>query len=293
MLASELVAAVRRQGQIPADITDASILLAADMEIAGKLVPMIRQTHAEYFVSEVQVQSYNGRVALPPRSIAGTVRHVQLMTGGVTQRLPMVALEDDKLGQSGSLPTGWYFDGGAVILLPRGCDATCRIRYYLRPSKLVLESDATKSLVLATATQSSGGYSVTTAANSSTLGTLADVISVGASHELDAIDVPTVASLTTTISSALTLNPIIAGSYLCKAGYSPFVPIPEELSAALTHQVACVLLRALGYDAEAGAQKAFASEALADGRSLLVPRSEGNPKRPRGGIRRALNGYRR
>jgi hypothetical protein len=293
MLVSEFVAAVRRQGQIPADFTDAMILAAGDMEIQGRLVPLIRQSHNEYFVSEVQATSYNGRVALPPRSIAGTVRHVQLMTGGVTQRLPMVALEDDKLGQSGSLPTGWYFDGGAIILLPRGCDATVRLRYYLRPSKMAVETDATKFLVISTATQSSGGYNVVTVSNSSTLGALVDVVNIGAAHEFDAIDVASVAATTTPISSTLTLNQIIAGSYLCKAGYTPFVPLPEELFAALVHQVSMALLRALGYDAEASAQSQLAEKSLEEGRTLLAPRSEGNPKRIRGGTRRSLNGYRR
>jgi len=282
---------VRRQGSMTADYADADILAAGDMEIQGRLVPLIRQVHSEYFVTEQNADAYNGRVALPPRSIAGTVRHVQLIVGGVTRTLPMVALEDDYLGVGGSLPMGWYFDGGGIVLLPRGASGTVRIRFYMRPSKMVLESDTSKVWPITVATQSGGGYALTVT------GTLpsakVDIINPGASHELDAFDVLAAGTSNLTVTQAAMLNQVAVGGYVVAAGYSPFVPLPEELSAALVHQTAHVLLRALGYDSEAGAQARLADAALTEGKGLLVPRSEGNPKRMRGGIRRSLQGFRR
>lgn len=287
MLASEFVAAVRRQAALPADILDADVLAAGDIEVQARLVPLIRAAHNEYFVSELQVTSYNGRVALPPRSIAGAVRHVQQVVGGITQRLPMVALEDDAMGVSGGLPTSWYFDGGGIVLLPRGTDGTVRLRYYLRPSKMVLETDAAKVWLITVATQSSGGYALAVSGTLPSSG-LVDVVSVAASHELDAVDVTPAGGSSLTITQAALLNAIRVGSYVAVAGYSPFVPLPEELAAALVHQVACALLRGLGYDSEAGAQQRFADAAMGAATTLLAPRSEGNPKKRRGGMRKAL-----
>ena len=287
MLVSEFIAAVTRQSQVTSDVTSASILLAGDMEIQGRMIPLLRMSRQEYFVSETQVDSYNGRVALPPRSILGAVRHVQLVVGGVSRRLPQVNLEDDYLGASGGTPGAWYFDGGSIVLLPRGTDGTVRLRYYIRPGRMIAESTTASVALISTATQSAGGYSLTLANSSPSTG-LIDVVSGSASHELNAINVATSASTTQVISSSALLSPITAGGYVVAAGYTPVVPVPEEMFSALVHQVAHVLLRSLGYDSEAAAQKQLANDAMADAKVLLAPRSEGNPKYLRGGIRAAL-----
>lgn len=287
MLVSAFITSVRRQGKITTDSTDVEILSTGDLEIQGRLIPLLRMSHQEYFVTEAQVSSYNGRVALPRRSILGAVRHVQLLAGGRAIRLPQVALEDDSLGTSGSLPQSWYFDGGSVVLLPRGSDGTVRLRYYLRPSAMVNETDATRVAIVNAATQLNGGYTLTLA-NASPVAGLVDVISGAGSHELDAIDVATSGTTTQIIASTDLLSPIQTGSYVVAAGFSPIVPLPEEMAASLVHQVAYVILRSLGYDQEAISQKTLAEESLSQARAILAPRSEGNPKTLRGGIRRAL-----
>lgn len=289
MLVSAFITAVRRQGKITDDTTAAEILATGDLEIQGRLIPLLRLTHQEYFVQETQVASYNGRVQLPTRSILGAVRHVQLMNGGRALPLPQAALEDDTLGPASGLPESWYFDGGSVVLLPRGTDATVRLRYYLRPSAMVVETDTASVAAITVATESAGGYALTLA-NAAPAG-LIDVVSNASSHELDAIDVTSAASTSQTITATQLLSPIQVGGYVVKAGFSPVVPVPEEMSAALVHQTAYVVLRSLGYDTEAASQKALAEEALGNARTILAPRSEGNPKRMRGGIRRALGAW--
>lgn len=290
MLVSAFITAVRRQGKITTDTTDAEILATGDLEIQGRLIPLLRLTHQEYFVQETQADSYNGRVQLPARSIMGAVRHVQLLNGGRTLPLTQAALEDDILGVSAGLPEAWYFDGGSIVLLPRGTDATVRLRYYLRPSTMVVETDTASVAAITVATQASGGYTLTLANASPSTGFI-DVISNSGSHELDAIDVATSNSTTQTITSAQLLSPIRAGGYVVKAGFSPVVPVPEEMASGLVHQTAYVILRSLGYDNEAASQKTLAEEAMGNARTILAPRSEGNPKRMRGGIRRALGSW--
>jgi hypothetical protein len=284
MLASEFISAVRAEGKIPSDIADASILLAGDREIAGHLVPLIRQTHQEYFVAEATAEAYGGRVALPARAVAGSVRHVQRLDGSRGIPLPQRALEDDGTS-SGGVAQGWHFDGGGIVLLPRGASGTLRLRYFLRPSKLVLETDTSSCRSISSAAQASGGWALTLSGAAPT-GPY-DVVSAGPAHECVAIGI----SSSTAIASTEVLSSfssLALPGYLVKAGFTPYIQVPEELSTALIHHTAAIVLRALGYLQEATAQGKQADIALGLGQGLLVPRSEGNPRRLVGGLRRAL-----
>lgn len=288
MLASEFVAAVRAQGKIPADVTDASILLFGDREVAGRLVPLLRSTRQEYLVAEATVASYGGRVAVPHRSVVGGVRHVQLIEGSQFRHLPRMEPEDDALSSvAGSNASGWYFDGGSIILVPRGASGSCRVRYFMRPSKLVLESTTTHCRSITSAAQASGGWTLTLS-GAAPSGSTFDVVSSGPSHELVAIDLASSTSIPEA-SCLSTFSVTTSPGYVTQPGYTPYVPLPEELASAAVHFVAGVILRSLGYDAEAGAQLSLGEAALELAKTMLAPRSEGNAKRMRGGVLQALS----
>lgn len=289
MLASEFVAAVRAQGKIPADVTDASILLFGDREVAGRLVPLLRSTRQEYLVAEATVASYGGRIAVPHRSVVGGVRHVQLVEGSQFRHLPRMEPEDDSLASaSGSNASGWYFDGGSIILVPRGASGSCRVRYFMRPSKLVLESDATAVRSITSAAQASGGWTLTLSGAAPSGSTTFDVVSAGPSHELVAIDLASATSIPEASCLSVFATTSLPG-YVTKPGFTPYVPLPEELASAAVHFVAGVILRSLGYDAEAGAQLGLGEAALELAKTMLAPRAEGNAKRLRGGVLQALS----
>lgn len=287
MLASEFIAAVRAQAKVPADIADASILLFGDREIAGRMVPAIRQSHQEFMVAEATVDSYNGKVAIPQRAVAASVRHVQRVDAGLATHLPHLELEDDRLEGSSAGPAGWYFDGGCVVLLPRGSSGTVRFRYFLRPSKLVVETDTSSVRSITSAAKASGGW-VLTLSGSAPSGSSFDVVSSGPAHECVAIDLAS-ASTIPQASCLSVFSSLTSCGYVTKPGLTPYVPLPEELAASCVHLVAAVILRSLGYDSEASAQSAIADSAMDAWRSGLAPRSEGNPRKLRGGIRRALS----
>lgn len=286
MLASEFVAAVRAQGKIPADVTDASILLFGDREVAGRMVPLLRSVRQEYLVAEMQASSYNGRVALPHRSVVGGVRHVQLLVGDQAAHLPRVEPEDD-VATGGSNPSGWYVDGGSIVLVPRGSSGTLRMRYFLRPSKLVLESNATYCRSITSAAQASGGWTLTLS-GAAPSGSTFDVVSSGPAHELVAIDLASSTSIPQA-SCLSTFSVTASPGYVTQPGFTPYVPLPEELASACVHFVAGVILRSLGYDSEAQAQLGVAEGELELAKTMLAPRSEGNVKRLRGGVLQALS----
>lgn len=284
MLVTDFLTLLRQQAKIgSSDLTDAELLSTANAEVTSSLVPLIRKVRTEYFVAETQVASYMGRAALPRRSVAGSVRHVQLVNGGGAVPLPMAQLEEDFLAGGSGIPSRWYFDGGSVVLLPRGTDGTVRFRYFLRPSKMAV---ATVVTVIA-ATQSAGGYTLTLSGAIVGPATL-DVISDGGAHNACAIDVTNSGTTSLTVPASLLLAPIAIGDQVSSAGTTQLVPLPEELANALMHQTAAVLLRGMGYDSEAAAQLGFAETAIASCELLLAPRSEGNTMRRVGGIRGAI-----
>jgi hypothetical protein len=287
MLASEFLSAVRAQGKVPADISDASILAFGDREVAGRMVPLLRGVRQEYLVAEASGASYNGRVALPHRSVVGGVRHVQLMVGDQAAHLPRVEPEDD-VAVGGANPSGWYVDGGSIVLVPRGSSGTLRMRYFLRPSKLVLESDATYVRSITSAAQASGGWTLTLSGAAPSGSTTFDVVSSGPAHELVAIDLASSTSIPQA-SCLSVFSRTASPGYVTAPGFTPYVPLPEELAAPCVHFVAGVILRSLGYDQEAQAQLALAEGELELAKTLLAPRSEGNVKRMRGGVLQALS----
>lgn len=289
MLASELIAHVRRLGSIPAatgaGLADADVLAAADMEISATLLPMLRRLNEEYLVRVLDVTSANGRVTLPARAAGAAVRLVQLVQqGGGLRNLPRVSPEDDLNTVSVSTtPSGFYFDGGGIVLVPYGSNGTLRVRYHARPGKL---SSATGG-VIATVTADSPTVGRTALTFSSvTLANPLDIVAQGPAHEHLMIGA-TVANLTATgcdVATTSLLGAVSAGDIICTKDTSPFVPVPEEMASALVSLVAARLLRQGGYSQESAQHLDEGRRALGDAESYLRPRSDGNPKRLRGGI---------
>lgn len=293
MLVSQYLTAVRRQGKVSPEITDADLLGLGDIEIASSLLPLVRSVRQEYFVREATVASVGGRCALPNRAIDGTVRHVQLLLNGAALPLAHVDVEDDRQGINSGVPVAWYFDGGSVVLLPRGSSGTVRFRYFARPGKLVSESDTTnvRTVVSGGTTLNSDGSATLGLSGTIPAGNV-DVISSGPAHEHLVIDLAGAGGSSLTVPVASALGPFRIGDYVVTADMSPVVPLPEEMSSILVHQVAAVYLRSQGYDSEAGSQAAIAQAAKGAAEALLKPRSEGNPRRLRGGIRGQLRASR-
>ena len=112
-LTVDFAAAVRRQGSITAQSTDADILAAGDMEIQARFLPMLREAGAEFGLRRVTLPIVNGRPAVPPdRAQISGVRLVQYVVNGVVSVLPQMQPEDDL--------------GSAILgTQPIGCEAGC------------------------------------------------------------------------------------------------------------------------------------------------------------------------
>lgn len=294
MLASELLTQVRRLGALPtstnAGLADADILASADMELQGTFLPALRRLNEEYLVRVATVASVGGRVTLPSRAAGAAVRLVQLAaSGGGYVNLPRLAPEDATgLGASG-VPVGFYFDGGGIVLLPSGTSGTVRVHYHARPGRMAVPTGGVISTITADAPTAGRTQFVFSTV---TLTGALDIVSSGPAHEAVGLDL-TAANLTTTgcdVATSSLLGAVQVGDYICTRDTSPFVPLPEEMAPALVSLVVARMLRQGGYQSESAQHLAEGKEGLERINDLLRPRSDGNPKRLRGGILSRMRG---
>lgn len=282
-LTTAFVTAVRRQGSIPSSYASTDVLAHGDLEIQSVFVPLLEQVRQNFLIREVtSAPDARGRVPLPARAVGAALRSVQMQVGTSWVSLPQRAIEEVDTISSGQ-PVGYYLDAGSVAFLPQGSSATVRLRYAARPGAMVLDTDTSKCARINTVTY--GATNTALAVTTYTGSTTIDVVAAGPAHQQKAIGTT---YSTPNVPTADLIEVPAVGDYIVQADSSPFVPLPEELFAALTHRTAGVILRALGYDDEAQVQLSLAAEAIQRAVPMLSPRNEGNPQRMRGGIRRAL-----
>lgn len=284
MLTSDFCAEVRRQGSIPDTYVDADILADGDREVRARFIPLLEELRQNYLVRTILAQpDGRGRVPLPDRAVSAALRSVQIATGDGWVSLPQRDLAEADFAYGGS-PVAYFIDGGSIGLLPSGSSGQLRIRYAARPGAMVLDTDGSNAGRIDSLVTGASTYTVTTSPVFSG-GNLVDVVSYGPAHQQKAISATRAGFVLQ--QSAFEEAPVV-GDWLCTFDTSPFVPLPEELSAALVHRTAAVILRALAYSEEASQQAALAEEVIQASKPMLIPRNEGNPQPIRGGLRRAL-----
>lgn len=294
-LTSRFVTAVRRQGAIPSTYDSTDILAVGDGEIQAVFIPLLEQLRQNFFVRELTATvDARGRVPLPPRAVGAALRSVQFASTGSTAwaSLPNRSMEEADF-QSSGMAAAYYVDAGSIVLLPTGSSATLRVRYSARPGAMVLDTDAALAKAL-TAVAAPGATTTALAAAFTGSLTNCDILSSGPAHQQKAIGVALGgAQPNLTVANTSLLEQPIVGDYVALADTTPFVPLPEELFAALVHRTSGVILRGYGYDEEASMQLKLAEEVITRATPMLSPRNEGNPERIKGGLRRALgNRYR-
>jgi hypothetical protein len=278
VLTADFASAVRAQAQLPDSVTDAAILDAANREVRGTMLPLLRAMRAEYGVRRMRVDVANGRARIPERAQVAGVRLVQLVDGGMLRVLRQVTPEED-YGGTGAVPVAWYFDAGTICVVPSSASGTLLVRYYQQAPDMLLSAPSTQTAAITSVTVTS--TTVTIAFSGSVTLSQGDVVSADADHRTV---VPGLVSGTGNASwllsamDGLDMDLPRVGDWVAPARKTPFVPLPEELATALVHRTSSVLLRSLGYLSEADAAMSAAAEAEGRARVLLAPRAEGNAR---------------
>ena len=230
------------------------------------------------------------RYRLPARMYDGVRDVCWVDTDGREWLMTSIDLEDvPRLQNIGNAPTArecqFYLDGDYLRLhpAPGAVTGTLRVKYVLHPSKLVKTTSANVIDI------TGAGYGVNvegfTAWNISGTsqynpdnGAISDVVAAGNSHSCLLYDAAVESGLGI-YAAAWPYDPLVsAGDYLCAAGYTPIVQLPDAALSYFVLRVAALCLDAAD-DAEGSARlMQHTNAARQNALAALKPRNQAEPR---------------
>lgn len=287
-IADNLLSGVKRRISMPASqvlLDDSDILSFSDNVIQSKIVPLYESTNQEFFVTSVDVSlvASTSDYSVPYRAVGRALRDLKLKdtaTGTHIRSLPKIAIEDLDMYLNYSLPSGFYFKGDNIHIVPdidssyTGSDKL-EVWYRLAPSKLTLLENVATVVSVASPV-------VTVNLSPSTFSSLTplDFIKGKSGNSILSIDKTPVSVTSTeiTFASADIPSQLEAGDYIALAGYSPVVNmISDEAYPYLESNVAKRCLKAIGdYEGSRELDEDISDEKKAL-LMLLEPRISGEP----------------
>lgn len=282
--ADDLLAGVQVLAQISGAegrITSQEVLNIGSAELASSIADLLQTAHGDRWIANDYDQAIQANVAgyrVPSRALASTILEVLLVdsAGNSTPVDEIPASEASNYGAGQRLPFSgehaYVWRGDKLVLVPTPTQATLtlRIRYPRQPSRLVFQSACAKVLSLADPTVTATAALPATFTN----GTLVDLIQ-GTPHGDVYLHDATLANVATPdfdISGGIG-GDLSVGDYVCIAGETCVMPIPEAVYPFLEALVAHEVMMTIG-DA---AQRELSGNRVARRRqhavSLLSPRN--------------------
>lgn len=261
---------------------DADLLAHADAELRDTLVPLVLGVMEEFYERPFDQTITSGVASyrINKRAALSRVNSVQLINTGSSPNYNLQRIEPKQSLDLSSIPANgqpwaYYLEGGRIVLFPTPvATATLRIRAMVRPSRLVLTTDATNVFAITGVSTGASTYTTTTAAHGVSVSAARDLVSGTPSFEHLAVDATFTTVTTTTGTFAITdctTAPAI-GDYLCLPDYTPMIQLPVELHPALVELTVTRLLRARGVTSEAADHLQAAQRMIATGIQALTPR---------------------
>lgn len=282
---SDLLTSIRNRGNIPATSNDdnvnsnANLLNIATEQLHTKLYPILLSAREEFYVTrkDFTITASQSEYVIPSRASGMVLRDVQIINGTEVKSLTIMDSEQISTTSTGTIE-GYYLEHNKIILYPTPAttDGTLRVRYFIRPGRLVATSSCAQ---ISTIDTNNNQVTVVSLPTTMTTGTSIDFIASTAPYANLAIDqaITNVSSTTLTFSSLPT--GLAVGDWVALAEYSPIPQIPYEFHAILAQLTVTKTLEAMG-DREA-ASLAF-KDVQADLENMLklvTPRNQGERKK--------------
>jgi len=306
---ADLLMEVRRHAMLPSSsvsaTTDEDILAQADRAMQAFMVPLLLSTQEEYLVRRLRVSLAQGvsSVEIPRRAVGARVRNVALLRGAA--RTQLVRLRPEELERytnyASTTPAAFWLDGAYLNLVPAPvADSTLEVSIYVRPGRLTADTYHRKLTAVTPDTDylgnpATGRTRLQWAAPLSTaaLGSRLDVTSAQPPFESKALGAAynSIGSNVTSVDVATSdiLSTLAVGDVVSPVDESSMVQLPVELHPLLYQRTAQLLLEQLGYANEAAMAAASADRMESQARTILTPRSDGNPPKLVGGTLDAIN----
>lgn len=273
---------LKRRITIPANqplMTDQNFLDLANDVIRDRMVPLFLSTNQNYFVTYVDVPMTQGVKKYPIhyRAVGRALRDLKLKYNLDNIRMVdmrLIALEDEHLFINQTLPTGFYFSGDSIMVVPEPNASTYIMRQFfnLQPNRMVTMDQAAKVVAIA------GNVLTVDAIPTAMIAPLkVDFIQGKAGCSTISYDVTLqgAASNQLTFASADDVAGVEVGDYVALAQETPVMQLPDEAQQLLETATADRVLYAIGdYEGSAAMQK-DAKLQEANLLKIIQPRIEG------------------
>lgn len=296
---TQLLAHIRRVASLPtastsAGYADSDLLVHADAALQGHVAPLVANARDEHSVSTIDVAVASGQttVRLPPRVSSGRLRDITMQTPDGTGYVSVPRLQPEDAAQySLGVPTSpqsvaVVVQAGFVRIVPAPtASMTLRFTYVRAPPSLAAVSTCTAATALTigavqltvshAGTLTAGNYDFILTSNGDSLGdSVATIVTaLGSTTFLNSQLSPMFAQV-----QAEATRYAAEGVYLCPAGTTCIVPLPDSASSLLAYRAAANVLHAIG-DMDAGARCAKAGDLMEQQIvPLLSERIEGEPQ---------------
>jgi hypothetical protein len=284
ILTDRLLTGIKRRVTIPASqvlLGDTDLLALGDDVMRGRMVSLMMSLNQNYFVTSTTQTVTDGEpsYSIPYRSIGRGLRDLKYSTDGTAtsvRSLTMVALEEAQAYNidSGNDPSGFYFKGDKIILLPTPTDETQYIEFFydLQPNQLVELSATARVTAVASPT-----VTVSSVPSTITAGVSCDVIQSKSGGSTLAMDIVPTAVTSTTISFDADDFPdtVVVGDFVTLAQQSPVIQLPDECYPLFESAICERVLYAIGdYEGSAKLMTDMAQEDR-NVKMMMEPRIEG------------------
>lgn len=249
---SNFLDAVSRKGFIPtgqATFVNADILAIGDEVLEEYVMPAIQAAREEYYITSktYPLVANTSAYLTPPRSIAATIRDVQIIndTTGSVKGLPRSSLDRQYMfSPTGTTPELFYLLGDKIIVspTPTSTQNSLKVYYPLRCGRLIEVTDAAVISAINTTTKV---VSVTTIPSTWVTGDSFDIVSASGSQLYLSIDQESSLISGTDITFSELPDNLTVGDYISPAGTSPLIQLPNEFRSVLATLTAASMLMSM------------------------------------------------
>lgn len=295
---TQIIANIKRRYTVPNSqplYLPANIVQAISEELEQMITPFVMERFAEYFVTNYDITPAQNQTTfdIPPRAVGGKLRDCVLVSSnGLEQGIPYI--NPDTLKEDYPIITpvlfGFFIRDNKIVVYPGTYNlsaVTLRLKYFRRPNRCVLVSQAGRITNIDTVTN------VVTLSNPVTAWTTATQFDItkGTPTFSTIKDNQTISAIAGNNLTFTSLpEGMEVGDWVAEAGESPIPQIPFELFGLLEQSTIMQMAESLkdikGLQASAERYKMLEDKAIA----MMQPRVDGSPERlnARNGIFRAI-----
>lgn len=275
----ELISTLKIKGSFPTsdDLFSTDDFLALfNHQMKVDIVPILIRLSEEFFLQYKDFTITQGSTyRIPHRAIGAKIRDLKMVDGsGNYTNINRLYEEDRNSGMS-----GYYMSRNSVELTPDFTANTLRMKYFARPSALVLPVDCAQVMSINTMTNS---VIVTSTPITFANGTVVDIVQNNNPYDLLGMDYSLSSVSGTTLTFVSLPADLLVGDWICIANESPVAMIPEEMQPVLIQSclVSCLSSKK---DKALEVEMAMLEQNKRDAINMLEPRVENNSAKVRSG----------